>query len=287
MLSAEDRRHTRRARAPKLLQHQQHYDFNSYLKFLETAGKSTATTVSTGTLYEYATIQALAKLGFRDLVRCGKAGDNGVDVVGTCDAGAVARTLLGPHATTTTKSGSPPRGRKPQLLHHIQAVFQVLSRPGDDPNDEPELRVSETPPMGPFNVIVQCKASEASVGSYLMREMAGSYFAFTNTSLALRTAPAAVPTMVILVTAGGRLTSGAYKQLEASQMPMVYMYLEKPRRVGGTAKMYDPKSYRLGGISQVTPNQYAKELLKQHGLAFKIVRSYSLKPAVIVDQMNA
>ena len=51
--------------------------------------------------------------------------------------------------------------------------------------------------------------------------------------------------------------------------------------------MYDPKSYRLGGISQVTPNQYAKELLKQHGLAFKIVRSYSLKPAVIVDQVAA
>ena len=287
---------TRRPRAAtKLLQHQQHYDFNSYLQFLETAGKSTATTVSTGTLYEYATIQALAKLGFRNLVRCGKAGDNGVDVVGTCDASAVARTLLEPRPTT--KSGSTSRGRKPQLLHHIQTVFQVLSRPGEDPtiataaaaadHNEPEVRVSEPPPASPFNVIVQCKASEASVGSYLMREMAGSYFAFTNTTLELRSAPAAVPTMVILVTAGGRLTTGAYKQLEASQMPMVYMYLEKPRCAGGSANMYDPKSYRLGGISQVTPNQYAKELLKQHGLAFKIVRSYSLKPAVIVDQVAA
>lgn len=265
-----------------LLQPQKHYDFDSYLNFLEATGKSTATTVSTGTLYEYATIQALANLGFRNLVRCGKAGDNGVDVVGTCDASAVARTLLSSRGTGTT-----PQGRKPRLLQHMQTVFQTISQPSENAAVDREMELLSTPSSRPFNVIVQCKASEASVGSYLMREMAGSYFAFTSTALELRNAPAAAPTMVILVTAGGRLTSGAYKQLEASQMPMVYMYLEKPRCMGGPMKNYDPKSYRLGGISQVTPNQYAKELLKQHGLAFKIVRSYSLKPPVIVDQVGS
>lgn len=275
---------TRRSRTTttNLLQPQKHYDFDSYLKFLEATGKSTATTVSTGTLYEYATIQALANLGFRNLVRCGKAGDNGVDVVGTCDASAVARTLLSSRVT-----GAAPQRRKPHLLQHMQTVFQTISRPSENAAMDREMGLLSTPSSRPFNVIVQCKASEASVGSYLMREMAGSYFAFTSTALELRNAPAAAPTMVILVTAGGRLTSGAYKQLEASQMPMVYMYLEKPRCMGGPMRNYDPKSYRLGGISQVTPNQYAKELLKQHGLAFKIVRSYSLKPPVIVEQVGS
>lgn len=273
-----------------------HYDFNSFLQHLERTGKSTTSPTSVGTLYEYATIAALERLGFRSLLRCGRSGDNGVDIVGTCDVSSV-RSSINQLKSTTQHS-----------------IFQVISKRKAQETLESEnvdtrrkkIQSSE------FNVIVQCKASEKSVSSVLMREMAGAYFGFVSTgssqsfptsqsplslssslpsssslsSSDLNTqsvsASSSPQTLVLVVTAGGRLTAPAFRQLEASQMPMVYMCLEKPRCEVSLQQKYNPSSYKLASISQVTPNKLAKDLLHQHGLSFRTVRSYVLKPRKIL-----
>lgn len=229
-----------------------HYDFDTFLDHLERTGKSTTSTTSVGTLYEYATITALERLGFRSLTRCGRSGDNGVDITGICRVSTVQSSIE-------------------ELKSNIQnSIFQVIS------NEAAGSKASKAKSQE-FNVIVQCKASEKSVSSLLMREMAGAYFGFINSSLqnSLSDNPSA-NTMVLVITAGGRLTAPAFKQLEASQIPMVYMCLEKPRCDPAENK-YNPSSYKLFSISQVTPNKLAKDFLQRHGLSFRTVRSYVLK----------
>lgn len=229
-----------------------HYDFDTFLDHLERTGKSTTSTTSVGTLYEYATITALERLGFGSLTRCGRSGDNGVDITGICRVSSVQSSIEELKSTTQN------------------SIFQVIS-------NEPGNSKASKAKSPEFNVIVQCKASEKSVSSLLMREMAGAYFGFINSSLqnSLSENPSA-NTMVLVITAGGRLTAPAFKQLEASQIPMVYMCLEKPRCDPAENK-YNPSNYKLFSISQVTPNKLAKEFLQQHGLTFRTVRSYVLK----------
>lgn len=264
----------------------EHYDFDSFLDHLERTGKSTTSPTSVGTLYEYATIAALEWLGIQPLTRCGRSGDNGIDIVGTCHVSAVQTRI---------------EELRPTTRH---SIFQVITKSAMPDNLQKENEKDSNNVDAPksdraFNVIVQCKASEKSVGSLLMREMAGAYFGFVNSdfysdfnsSIASdfnsRLLPSQVstaspststPTLVLVITAGGRLTAPAFRQLEASHIPMVYMSLDKPRCVSESQHQYNPLSYKLANISQVTPNKLAKEFLRAHGLSFRTVRSYTLKP---------
>lgn len=266
------------ASATPALSRRPHHDLQSYLTHLQSANKSPVSSTAIGTLYEYATIDALDRLGISALTRCGRAGDNGVDIAGIC------RPRLVRSKIKDLKTSS---------------VFQIMEN--QDPRAADDDAQDENTE---FNVIVQCKASEKSVGSLLMREMAGAYFGFVN-RMAATTASASTPganldqaaaaaatltsatstpappqTLVLVITAGGRLTVPAFRQLEASQMPMVYMCLDKPKCTSPSSRAgdwYRADAYKLASITQVTPNRLAQELLGKRGLGFRTVRSYVIK----------
>lgn len=253
-----------------------HHDMQSYLSHLHSTKKSPISTTARGTIYEYATIHALSLLGISSLIRTGRSGDNGVDLVGTCNP-------LEVKAQVAKLKGN--------------GIFQVIESKSaeDDMVVKPKSKRTKKDATMDFNVIIQCKASEKSVPSILMREMAGAYFGFVHGTAAVNANPlqladattvvttpkrtSTAETLVMVVTAGGRLTDPATRQLEASQMPMMYLFLENPRcktsgkTVGG---VYNIKNYDMGRISQFMANSKAKEFLRKRGLEFRTVRSYSL-----------
>lgn len=250
-----------------------HHDLPSYLAYLNTTGTPATSNVAKGTLYEYTALAALSRLGFQRLIRSGGSNDNGVD-------------LHGLFAVAAAENGST------AAAHSVAETIKPsrFKKKNEKPGQNRDLRQG----IG-FKVIVQCKATKRSLGSKLMREMAGVHARSVHDDVfAARLSSThqqeqeqqqeqkqeqqqqqkRYPTVLLLVSDSG-LTQQALAQLRASNMPLAYLSLNKlavsdsssDDSSGGSKR--HKKNYKLPTFSAVIPNKMAETVFRQHGLVFE------------------
>ncbi|KAG5420847.1 RRG7 [Candida metapsilosis] len=204
-------------------------DVGQYLKHCKLQDINPRSTVFRGTLYEFHVKNLLeTKLHAKNMIRCGGAYDNGIDIIGQWDLLPFYKESLNLNSTVQQKVYSS------SLLHHV-SESPTLKKPVISLSDDIQL-------------VVQCKNTKKRLGASEVRQLSGvlEYHKFHKKKT------------VMMMVSPYPLTIQGIAQLNKASYPMINLVVSPLKN---NVDVYDYESWGGGGLVSAYMNLTATKVL--------------------------
>lgn len=222
-------------------------DCRSFLNLARLVNKSLQTSTTRGTLYELLAKQILnAKLNMVDLMCCGGANDQGLDIFGKWD-------LEKFHDHT-----KPVPAAQLKLIRLHERLVTPILRATIEYHATTETPTKRTPKKSlhnAANVLIQCKNTKSQITAKTIRELAGIYFYHTKT-------PKDAKNTFMVLAAAKNLSKQARVQFDTANFPLVYCRIAPLQIKDLDSDPYELDNWQGGVLSEFYCNIFANQMLK-------------------------
>jgi hypothetical protein len=217
------------------------------LNLARLVNKSLQTSTTRGTLYELLAKQILnAKLNMVDLMCCGGANDQGLDIFGKWD-------LEKFHDHT-----KPVPAAQLKLIRLHERLVTPILRATIEYHATTETPTKRTPKKSlhkAANVLIQCKNTKSQITAKTIRELAGIYFYHTKT-------PKDAKNTFMVLAAAKNLSKQARVQFDTANFPLVYCRIAPLQIKDLDSDPYELDNWQGGVLSEFYCNIFANQMLK-------------------------